>query len=68
MLPEEQFPGILLKTFIGYRDHLFLGQAIAYTLFLGLAGRLYWQSLQPLPPAPTLAHTNHTPTLSKESP
>jgi high-affinity iron transporter len=68
LLPEGQFPGILLKTFVGYRDHLFLGQAIAYLLFLGIAGGLYRRSLRPLPSTPTLSHTNHTPTLSKESP
>jgi high-affinity iron transporter len=30
VLPDRQFPGILLKTFLGYRDRLFLGQIITY--------------------------------------
>ena len=29
-LPDNQFPGIVLKTLGGYRDHLYLIQAIAY--------------------------------------
>jgi high-affinity iron transporter len=45
MLPEGQFPGILLKTFLGYRDRLFLGQCMAYVVFLSLTGALYWKSL-----------------------
>jgi high-affinity iron transporter len=68
VLPDGKFPGILLKTFLGYRDHLFLGQAMVYLLFLGLAGGLYGWSLRPLPSAPTLTHTNQTDALPKESP
>jgi high-affinity iron transporter len=45
ILPERQFPGILLKTFLGYRDRLFVGQVMAYISFLSLAGTLYWRSL-----------------------
>lgn len=45
VLPDSQFPGILLKTLFGYRDRLFLGQAIAYISFLSVAGSLYWRSL-----------------------
>jgi high-affinity iron transporter len=44
-LPDRQFPGILLKTFLGYRDRLFLGQIIAYLVFMTSAGTLYWRSL-----------------------
>ena len=44
-LPDRQFPGILLKTFLGYRDHLFVGQIIAYLVFMTSAGTLYWRSL-----------------------
>lgn len=44
-LPDRQFPGILLKTFLGYRDRLFLGQILAYLTFIISAGTLYWRSL-----------------------
>ena len=46
ILPDRQFPGILLKTLLGYRDRLFLGQVIAYVSFLSLAGTLYWRGLR----------------------
>jgi high-affinity iron transporter len=45
VLPDGEFPGIVLKTFLGYRDRLFLGQCIAYIAFLGVTGSLYWRSL-----------------------
>ncbi len=45
ILPDRQFPGILLKTFLGYRDRLFLGQTLAYLAFMAIAGTLYWRSL-----------------------
>ncbi|MEA5476186.1 FTR1 family protein [Pseudanabaena galeata UHCC 0370] len=45
MLPDKEFPGILLKALFGFRDRLFLGQAIAYFTFLASAGFLYFQSL-----------------------
>ena len=44
-LPDNQFPGILLKTLLGYRDHLYLVQLIFYILFLGIVGNLYFSSL-----------------------
>ncbi|MDX2256675.1 MAG: FTR1 family protein [Pseudanabaenaceae cyanobacterium bins.39] len=47
ILPDNQFPGILLKAMFGFRDRLFLGQAIAYFTFLILAGWLYFRSLNP---------------------
>jgi high-affinity iron transporter len=43
--PDNQFPAILLKAMFGFRDRLFLGQAIAYFTFLTAAGFLYFQSL-----------------------
>jgi high-affinity iron transporter len=56
ILPDRQFPGILLKTFLGYRDRLFLGQAIAYLSFMAVAGTLYWRSLNgPKPPVAVTA-------------
>jgi high-affinity iron transporter len=50
ILPDRQLPGILLKTFLGYRDRLFLGQIIAYLTFMTAAGTLYWRSLNPPKP------------------
>lgn len=44
-LPERQFPGIVLKALFGYRQSLYLGQAVAYSLFLLVTGRQYYQSL-----------------------
>jgi high-affinity iron transporter len=46
VLPDKQFPGIVLKTLFGYRDRLYLAQAIAYLSFLIGAGWLYFQSLR----------------------
>ena len=46
ILPDRQFPGILLKTLLGYRERLFLGQLIAYVSFLSLAGTLYWRGIR----------------------
>jgi high-affinity iron transporter len=46
-LPDRQFPGIVLKTLLGYRDHIYLLQAAVYGIFLGCVGRLYYQGLQP---------------------
>jgi high-affinity iron transporter len=45
VLPDRQFPGILLKAFFGYTQKLYLVQAIAYLLFLGTVGTLYLQSI-----------------------
>ncbi len=45
LLPDTQFPGILLKTLLGYRDRLFLGQCITYIAFMSVAGTLYRKSL-----------------------
>lgn len=49
-LPDRQFPGILLKTLFGYRQKLYLVQAIGYLSFWAIVGGLYFRSLnQPLP-------------------
>jgi high-affinity iron transporter len=45
ILNEHQFPGILLKSLFGYRQTLYLGQIIAYFLFLGIVGSVYFQLL-----------------------
>ena len=44
-LPDKQFPGILLKSLFGYRQILYLGQVVAYVLFLATIGTAYFQSL-----------------------
>jgi high-affinity iron transporter len=48
-LPERQFPGIILKTLLGYREKLYLVQAIAYVAFLGILGGFYFKSLNVKP-------------------
>jgi len=45
VLPDKQFPGVLLKTLLGYREQLFAGQALAYVLFLLTVGGTYFRSL-----------------------
>ena len=45
ILPDRQFPGILLKALFGYREQLYLIQAIAYAIFLATVGSLYFQKL-----------------------
>ncbi len=45
VLPDKQFPGILFKTLLGYRDHIYLLQLIAYLAFLMGVGGRYFRSL-----------------------
>ena len=45
LLPDREFPGIVLKALFGYRQTLYLGQAIAYFSFLIAIGTAYFQSL-----------------------
>jgi high-affinity iron transporter len=45
ILPDKQFPGILLKALFGYRSVIYWGQAIAYSIFMITVGGIYWQSL-----------------------
>jgi len=45
VLPDEQFPGIVFKALFGYRDDLFLVQAISYVAFLVTVGGIYFRSL-----------------------
>ena len=42
---DRQFPGILLKALFGYRERLYLLQAVGYTIFLVTVGPLYFQKL-----------------------
>ena len=43
-LPDNQFPGLLLKTLVGYRDHIYLLQAVSYGLFWLIIGRRFWKN------------------------
>lgn len=45
ILPDRKFPGIVLKALFGYRQNLFLVQAVAYVVFLTTVGGLYLRSL-----------------------
>ncbi len=45
ILPDEQFPGIILKSLFGYRDKIYIVQAVGYFLFLITMGGLYFRSL-----------------------
>ncbi|HYW21339.1 MAG TPA: FTR1 family protein [Nodularia sp. (in: cyanobacteria)] len=45
ILSDQQFPGIILKSLFGYREHLYLIQAISYVLFFGTVGGVYFRSL-----------------------
>lgn len=45
VLPERQFPGIVLHTLFGYEDQFYLVEAIGYVLFLLGIGSLYLNSL-----------------------
>ncbi|HEY9644305.1 MAG TPA: FTR1 family protein [Coleofasciculaceae cyanobacterium] len=45
VLPEDKFPGLLLSALLGYTQRLYQVQAIAYVLFLGTIGAVYFQSL-----------------------
>ena len=45
LLPDKEFPGIILKALFGYRQTLYLGQVIAYVTFLAAVGIAYFQSL-----------------------
>ncbi|MGD1862220.1 MAG: FTR1 family protein [Leptolyngbyaceae cyanobacterium] len=45
VLPDKQFPGVLLKTLLGYREQLFAGQALAYVLFIVTVGLTYFREL-----------------------
>ncbi|MEM1425790.1 MAG: FTR1 family protein [Cyanobacteria bacterium P01_H01_bin.130] len=47
VLSDRQFPGLLFKTLLGYRDHLYLFQAIAYLGVLITIGQRYFRSLSP---------------------
>jgi high-affinity iron transporter len=45
VLPDDQFPGLVLNALFGYTQRLYQVQAIAYLLFLFTIGGIYFQSL-----------------------
>lgn len=45
ILPDKQFPGLILKTLFGYRDKLYLVQVVAYLGFVFTIGNIYFNSL-----------------------
>ena len=47
ILPEREFPGLVFKTFLGYRDHIYGLQGVAYLVFLIGLSKLYLQRLNP---------------------
>ena len=51
VMPESQFPGIVLSTLFGYTQRLFVVQAVAYVAFLGTIVTIYTRSLNPRKPS-----------------
>lgn len=49
VLPDKQFPGVILKVLLGYRDRIYLVQLLAYALFWLVIGNRYFRSLSPSP-------------------
>ncbi len=45
ILPQKQFPGILLKILFGYREQMYSVEAVGYLLFLVTVGGMYLNSL-----------------------
>jgi high-affinity iron transporter len=45
VLPDNKFPGVVLKALFGYRSKIYLVQAVAYLVFLFTIGSIYFNSL-----------------------
>ncbi len=45
VLPDNQFPGVILHTLFGYEDKLYVVQAVGYVLFLVTIGGVYLKSV-----------------------
>ena len=58
VLPQKQFPGVILHTLFGYVDRLYWVEAISYFTFLLTVGTLYLQSLNPTSEPKTLGNQN----------
>ncbi len=53
VLPDKQFPGVVLKVLLGYRDQIYWVQMLAYVAFLMGIGGSYFRSLGAGPSART---------------
>lgn len=53
VLPERQFPGVMIHTLFGYEDQLYLVQAIGYSVFMLAVGGHYLRTLTQLTPTAT---------------
>lgn len=45
ILPDEKFPGVIFKTLFGYRENLYVVQAVGYLTFLLTIGGTYLRSI-----------------------
>ncbi|AFZ58359.1 FTR1 family iron permease [Anabaena cylindrica FACHB-243] len=45
ILPDDNFPGIIFKSLFGYRDKIYIVQAVGYFVFLLSIGGLYLRSI-----------------------
>ncbi|MBP5972081.1 FTR1 family iron permease [Brasilonema sp. CT11] len=45
ILPDEKFPGVILNALFGYKQYLYVVQAVGYVLFLVTVGGLYLRSI-----------------------
>jgi high-affinity iron transporter len=61
ILPDRQFPGILLKAFFGYTQRLYWVQALAYLAFWVGIGGLYWRSIRTLQPVQSQGQSKTAP-------
>lgn len=61
ILPDNKFPGVILKALFGYREHLYLAQVVAYITFLFTVGGLYFRSIV----SPISINSQNQPSTSK---
>ncbi|HBB33332.1 MAG TPA: hypothetical protein DDZ80_02525 [Cyanobacteria bacterium UBA8803] len=62
VLPDDQFPGLVLKALFGYRAKIYLVQAVAYLIFLFVMSSIYFRSIV------TPVHISNKPTQSVQKP
>ncbi|MEM6252231.1 MAG: FTR1 family protein [Cyanobacteria bacterium P01_D01_bin.156] len=55
ILPDKQFPGVILKVLLGYRDRIYIVQLLAYVLFWLVIGSRYFRSLNHPPQSKTIS-------------
>ncbi|EKV00585.1 high-affinity Fe2+/Pb2+ permease [Leptolyngbya sp. PCC 7375] len=60
ILPDKEFPGVVLKVLLGYRDRIYLLQLLAYVLFWLVIGSRYFRTLN----QPTNSKNSHTTSVS----